>query len=289
MRFVRSAVAAAVLAAAAMTAGCAGQPGPQTCVPVADGATVALADDRGALPAKVWLPVVSAKGNYASGLAPLDVASRSLTTAELGAIGNLDGTNRQAAVKAAVADVPKGSASGTYELLVPGSDTGRAVGDFYSAALERQGYQVRIDTAAADAALGAAAEPKSDRVALLELPELVEVAGGELPAGGLNAQLQAAATAAAARGLAVGGPSVANRTPQVLVTQGFAAANGDVADLSGLVKACPGIAVTATETASGSLGTLTAAYGLTAADATSDAVEQVRAGGAVATLADGVG
>lgn len=289
MRFARSAVAAAVLVAAATTAGCTGQSGPEACVPVAGGVTVSLADDRGALPARVWLPVVSAKGDYAARLAPLDLASRSLTTAELDAIADNSGTKRRAAVAAAVADVSEGDASGAYELLVPDSDDGRAAGDFYAAALERQGYQVRIDTASADAALSAAAEPKSDRVALLELAELIETVGAEAPEGGLNGQLQAAATAAVARSLAVGSPSVANRTPQVLVTQAFVAANGDVADLSGLAKACPGIKLTATEAAAKSLAPLAAAYGLTTADAATEALDQVRAGQAAAVLAHDVG
>lgn len=286
MRVVRTAVAAAVLVAAAATAGCTGQAGPPTCVPVPGGVTVTLADDRGVLPARVWLPVVSAKGDYAARLAPLDLASRSLTTAELDAIAGSTGTKRKAAVKAAVADVPKAKASGGYELVVPKSADGRAVGDFYAAALKRQGYQVRIDTAA-DVLAGA--EPGSDGVAVLELPQLVDAVATELPAGGLNSQLQAVAAAAAARSLAVGSPSVANRTPQVLVTQSFVAANAGVADLSGLAKACPGIRLTATDEAAESLAPLATAYGLTTADAAKDAIEQVRAGQVAAVLAHSVG
>jgi hypothetical protein len=282
------------------------------CQPVAGTVTTALADDRGVLPAEVWLPVVTSKGPYLPLLKPLNVASRSLTTSELEAILAAKGADRDAAVATAVTDIPRASRKATslpgaattepvrvnrwappvveeqYQLLVPSSVIGKAVGAFYAAALERQGYTVTTRTVTAEEALTRATSDGAGHVALLELPDLADALGAKLPGTGLSGQVQAAATAAVKRSLALGTPTAANRTPRVVVTQGFAAANGNVTDLSGLAAACPGIVVAATDDTDDKLAALTEPYGLRTAMCDDGAVDWVRSGLTVAVLAPAV-
>jgi hypothetical protein len=254
------------------------------------------------LSAKVWLPVVTGKGGYASWLEPLDVASRALTTGELDALVSTTGQDRDAALLAATSDIPdagkepgpgntsaKANASGrTYALLVPSSGAGQAVGAYYKAALTRQGHLVRLTWVGKEDAVNAVARGREGDVALLELPDLAGVLGALLPSTGMPGQVRAAAVVAAERSLALGVPTSADRTPQVLVTREFAAAHGNLTDLSGLARACPRMELTATGSTSESLAPLAAGYGLRAGTAGPDAVEKVRAGQAAAVLAPAV-
>jgi hypothetical protein len=311
MRLGRVLVAMALVAASLAAAGCSGQGGSSACPPVAGTVTTAVDDNLGVLVAKVWLPVVSSKGQYGPWLKPLDVASRSLTTAELDGILAADGAERDAAIQGAVSEIPKVEQSALpdtptpiatpsdqpvvvdagrhYELLVPSSPVGKAVGDFYTAALVRQGHTADVTVDTTEHALNTVAAGKVDgQVALMELPDLSSALGAFVSLTGLSGQLRAATSVAARRSLALGAPTAANRTPQVLVTKAFAAAHGGVSDLSALAQACPGLAVTATGNTVGSLAPLTAAYGLRTAIADDDAVEHVRSGATVAALVPAV-
>ena len=215
------------------------------CPPVAGTATTAPADDRGVLSVKVWLPVISNKAGSPDWLEPLDVASRSLTDAGLdGILEAKDADARATAGQAAVSDIPRAAAravavrrpgatppgpSGTaearsYHLLVPASPLGDAVGAYYAAALERQGHAVSTTAAGTAEAVTTVSRDRAGDVALVELPDLAGTLGTLLPSTGTSGQVRAAATVAAERSLALGTPSAANRTPQVVVTRAFAAA-----------------------------------------------------------------
>lgn len=300
------AVAAVLVAASLGTAGCAGTDPAAACPPVAGTATTALADDRGVLSAKVWLPVISSKAGSPDWLEPLDVASRSLTDAGLdGILEAKDADARATAVQAAVSDIPRAAAravagrrpgatppgpSGTaearsYHLLVPASPLGDAVGAYYAAALERQGHAVSTTAAGTAEAVTTVSRDRAGDVALVELPDLAGTLGALLPSTGTSGQVRAAATVAAERSLVLGAPSAANRTPQVVVTRAFAAAHGNLTDLTGLARACPGLPLTATDGAVGALAPLSAAYGLGTAGADRDAVGGLRSGRVAAALA----
>lgn len=307
-------VAVALVTASLAATGCStqGAEAVAACQPVAGTATTALTDDRGALAPQVWVPVVTSGGHYASSLKPFDVASRSLTTAELGGILAAKGKARSEALAAAVADIPRGARkpapstvpAGTYgpatenqwaqvdapwyRLWIPSSAIGRAVGDFYAAALDRQGYSTITTVADPGTALAKLTNAATVEVALFELPDLARELTTDLPAADLTGQMRAVAGAAARRSLAVGSPTSANRTPQVLVTQAFAAANGNIRDLSGLARSCPGLVVAATDDAAGSLGELVAPYGLREAVVDEAAVDWVRSGLTAAALAQTV-
>lgn len=247
MSHVRTSLVTLSLLAGLGLGGCSGQDpegdprGAAACSPGDGQALRVLADDRSALPADNWVPVLATREGYRDTLALLDQASRGLSAEDLQSVLASTEEGRDAALDQAAADVAEGEAAGEVVRLSVAQDaTSRAVGDYYRAALERLGAKVTLERGDLGPTLDAL--PDDDRpaawVVLTGLAGLGALVGADLPVGSdASAQVQAVATAALERELAMGSTAAATGGAQVLVPDAFVSSAGLVT-ISDLAAIC---------------------------------------------------
>lgn len=238
------------------------------CEPGESAATFALVEDKAALPAGNWVPVVDTRGTFRSRLQVLDAASLGLSQEDLASIRDTAGEERRGALAAAVADVSRVGrrTPDPYVLAVPSGDAGDAIGSYYRAALARLGVRATVRTMEASRTVAAAKAGRVD-AAVVDLATLGGVVDAVLPEGGdTSAQVQAVATAALDQQLALGATSAATSTPRVVVSQGLAEAH-DLVTVSDLAEACPEASLAAQSGAREGAETIAEAYGLDLVDA----------------------
>jgi hypothetical protein len=269
-----AAAAVATLALTAALAGCSGSSGgdddrdPRAdCVPQGDGTTSrAMLDDKGALPADNWVPVVKASGKYRDLLTALDAATLGLNDGDLAAIAPAEGAERMAAVDAAIAEVPEaepGTQGPRFSLAVPPGATGKAVGAYYNFALMRLGAKADVQELDTDAAIEAVRSGSVD-AAVVGLADLGSAVGAK-SSGDASAQVQTVATAALADELALGATAAASSTPQVLVADTVKGARS-ATTLSELAKACGSATIAADDSSADAAEAVAKTYGFTVGD-----------------------
>lgn len=224
-----------------------------------------LADDRSALTADNWVPVVRATGDFRDRLVRLDQVSRMISAADIAAVAVAAGAERAHAVRAGVADVPRKRVGRTFRLVVPQGTTSEAVAELYRAALERLGSPTAVRIDDAPAAVEALEAGRAD-TALVGLAALADAVGADVPDGAsASRRTRAIAAAALDRQLALGAPSRASGTPQVLVPDDIVSEH-QLVTISDLAAACDGATIAATSGAEPAAAALAQAYGLELAD-----------------------
>jgi hypothetical protein len=278
MSHVRTTLATLTLLTGLALSGCSGSGGDdddvaEACSPGDGQALRALADDKSALPADNWVPVVGTRDGYRDALALLDQASQGFSSEDLQAVLAASDTDRAAVLEQAASDLPEGRAgAGVIRLQVPDGATARAVASYYRVALDRLGARVSVERAEVGPALEALPDDEraATAVVLTGLSELAGAVGAELPEGGdASAQVQAVATAALTQDLALGSTAAASGTARVLVPDALVSAKSLVT-ISDLAKACDGAVVAVAGDDDAAAQAVADAYGLTVGPSVTD-------------------
>lgn len=280
MTRLRTALVTVTLLAGVALSGCSGDSGGDDdtaagCSPGSGTALRALTDDKAALPADNWVPVLATtRDDYRDTLGLLDQASLGFSTEDLQAlVAAGSGDPAKAAVEQAVSDVAEADpGTAVIRLQVPEGATAQAVGSYYKAALDRLGARAIVERAELGAALDDL--PGDDRAAtpvvITGLTQLAAAVGADLPDGGdPSAQVQAVATAALTSDLALGSTAAATSAAQVLVPDALISGKSLVT-LSDLAKACSDAVVAVVGDDPAAADAVAAAYGFEVGDEVDD-------------------